>query len=92
VVVAGAADVGVEVPTGPQRNRDIPCLGKPSSPAVWVKPCGFAFGYVTGSFGSVGDSHSIAFDKGSANEMDEAQGDSWVELQPGGSLTGEINF
>jgi hypothetical protein len=52
----------------------------------------FAFGCVTGSFGSVGDSHSIAFDWGGADEMDEAHGDGWAELRADGSLTREITF
>lgn len=52
----------------------------------------FAFGCVTGSFGGVGDSSAIAFDWGGADEMDEACGDGWAELQDDGSLVGQINF
>jgi hypothetical protein len=52
----------------------------------------FAFGCVTGSFGGVGDSDTIAFDWDGADEMDEARGDGWAELQDDGSLVGEITF
>ena len=52
----------------------------------------FAFGCVTGSFGGVADSDAIAFDWDGADEMDEARGDGWAELQDDGSLVGEITF
>jgi hypothetical protein len=52
----------------------------------------FAFGCVTGSFGGTGDANAIAFDWGGVDEMDEAHGDGWAELQDDGSLVGEIAF
>jgi hypothetical protein len=52
----------------------------------------FAFGCVTGSFGGAGDIDAIAFDWDGANEMDEAYGDGWAELQDDGTLVGEITF
>jgi hypothetical protein len=52
----------------------------------------FAFGCVTGSFGGVGESDAIAFDWDGADEMDEACGDGWADLQDDGSLVGEITF
>ena len=46
---------------------------------------------MTGSFPSC-DSDAIDFDWDGADEMDEACGDGWAELQADGSLVGEINF
>jgi hypothetical protein len=50
-----------------------------------------AFGCVTGAF-SGGDHDAVAFDWDGNDEMDEAQGDGWAELQPDGSLKGAICF
>ena len=52
----------------------------------------FAFGCVTDGFAAGGDHDAAAFDWDGNDEMDEAQGHGWAELQPDGSLTGEINF
>jgi hypothetical protein len=51
----------------------------------------FAFGCVTGSFPSCA-TNAIAFDWGGADEMDEAHGEGWADLQEDGSLVGEISF
>ncbi len=52
----------------------------------------FAFGCVTGSFAGPGDDDAVAFDWDGADEMDEACGDGWAELQADGTLVGEITF
>ena len=52
----------------------------------------FAFGCVTGAFAGGADSDAVQFDWDGNDEMDEACGDGWAELQPDGSLTGEICF
>jgi hypothetical protein len=52
----------------------------------------FAFGCVTGAFAGGGDHTSIAFDWNGNDEMDEACGSGWVELQADGSLQGGICF
>lgn len=52
----------------------------------------FAFGCVTGSFAGAGEHDAVEFDWDGNDEMDEAQGRGWAELQADGSLTGEINF
>jgi hypothetical protein len=52
----------------------------------------FAFGCVTGAFAGGGDHDGIAFDWDGNDEMDEACGSGWAELQPDGSLCGEIKF
>jgi hypothetical protein len=52
----------------------------------------FAFGCVTGAFAGGGDHDAIEFDWEGNDEMDEAQGDGWAELQEDGTLVGEICF
>jgi hypothetical protein len=52
----------------------------------------FAFGCVTGSFAGGGDHDAVEFDWDGNDEMDEARGSGWAELQPDGSLQGEICF
>jgi hypothetical protein len=59
-----------------------------------VEPAYILFGQTSGefAFGGVGDSDAIDFDWDGADEMDEARGDGWAELQNDGSLVGEITF
>jgi hypothetical protein len=52
----------------------------------------FAFGCITGAIHGAGDSDAIEFDWNGNDEMDEASGDGWAELQPDGSLNGRICF
>lgn len=53
----------------------------------------FAFGCVTGQiFGGGGDTDAVEFSWSGNDEMDEAQGDGWAELQPDSSLKGRICF
>lgn len=52
----------------------------------------FAFGCVTGSFAAGGDHDAVEFDWDANDEMDEVCGSGWAQLQPDGSLQGEINF
>lgn len=52
----------------------------------------FAFACVTGAFGGAGETDAVQFTWDGANEMDEAFGEAWAELQPDGSVTGEIEF
>ena len=52
----------------------------------------FAFGCVTGSFAGGGEHDAVEFDWDGNDEMDEACGSGSAELQPDGSLTGEIHF
>jgi hypothetical protein len=51
-----------------------------------------AFGCVTGAFGSGSDYDAVAFDWNGNDEIDEAFGSGWAELQAGGSLQGGIGF
>lgn len=52
----------------------------------------FAFGCVTGQIFGGGDTDTVEFSWTGNDEMDEAQGDGWAELQPDGSLKGQICF
>jgi hypothetical protein len=52
----------------------------------------FAFGCVTGSFAGGAKSDAVEFDWIGNDEMDEASGQAWAELQPDRSLKGEIGF
>lgn len=48
----------------------------------------FAFGCVTGQLFGGGDTDAVEFSWSGNDEMDEAQGNGWAELQPDGSLKG----
>jgi hypothetical protein len=52
----------------------------------------FAFGCVTGAVHGAGDADTIEFDWTGNDEMDEARGDGWAELQSDGSIIGQICF
>jgi len=52
----------------------------------------FTFGCVTGQIFGAGGTNVVEFSWQGNDEMDEAQGDGWAELQPDGSLTGAICF
>jgi hypothetical protein len=51
-----------------------------------------AFGCVTGAFAGGGDHDAVEFDWDGNDEMDQARGCAWAELQADGSLQGEICF
>ena len=52
----------------------------------------FAFGCVTGQIFGGGGGNSVEFSWQGGDEMDEALGNGWVELQPDDSLAGAICF
>jgi hypothetical protein len=52
----------------------------------------FAFGCVTGQIFGGGDTHAVESSWSGNDEMVEAQGHGWAELQPDGSLKGQICF
>jgi hypothetical protein len=52
----------------------------------------FVFGVVTGSLDCDYTSESVEFTWQGHDEMDEASGDGWAELEDDGNLTGEIKF
>ena len=52
----------------------------------------FAFGCVSGQIFGGGDTDAVEFSWTGNDEMDDAQGDGWAELQPDGTLKGQISF
>jgi hypothetical protein len=52
----------------------------------------FAFGCVTGHIWGGADANTVAFSWDGNEEMDQTCGDGSVDLQPDGSLSGQINF
>lgn len=52
----------------------------------------FAFGAVTGGLDCACAKASVDFTWAGHDEMDEASGDGFAQLEPDGSLTGEIRF
>jgi hypothetical protein len=52
----------------------------------------FAFGCVTGQIWGAGEGDVVEFSWDGNDEMDQANGDGCAELQPDGSLQGEIRF
>ena len=52
----------------------------------------FGFGCVTGQIVGGGDTDAVELSWTGNDEMDEAQGAGWAELQPDGSLKGAICF
>jgi hypothetical protein len=52
----------------------------------------FAFGCVTGGLHCRKAPDGVEFTWEGNNEMDEASGDGWAEIEKDGSLTGEIRF
>ncbi|MDA0654154.1 MAG: hypothetical protein O3C09_01990 [Proteobacteria bacterium] len=52
----------------------------------------FAFGCVTGTIDGASDTDTVHFTWDGNNEMDDACGDGWAEVQPDGALKGEICF
>lgn len=50
----------------------------------------FAFDCLTGSVYGACEGEAVEFEWSGNDEMDQATGDGWAELQPDGSLQGEI--
>lgn len=75
----------------PDYTEDYPDMMEPAYILFEPRSGEFAFGCVTGHiFGGPGDQHAIEFHWAGNDEMDEAQGDGWAELQPDGALKGQI--
>ena len=76
----------------PDYVADYPDMVEPAY--ILFGPTGgeFAFGCVTGAIYGASDSNAVQFSWDGNDEMDEASGEGWAELQPDGALVGEINF
>ncbi len=77
----------------PDYTEDYPDMVEPAYILFEAHGSGeFAFGCVTGQIFGGGDTDAVEFYWTGNDEMDEIQGDGWAELQPDGSLTGQICF
>ena len=77
----------------PDYTSDFPDMVEPAYIFFDGKGGGeFAFGCVTGAIYGAGDGSAIEFTWDGNDEMDDACGDGWAELQPDGSLKGQICF
>jgi hypothetical protein len=77
----------------PDYDADYPDMMEPAYLLFAENGSGeFAFGCVTGQIFGAGDTDAVEFDWDGNDEMDEAGGDGWAELQPDGALKGQICF
>jgi len=79
----------------PDYESDYPDMMGPAYIFLDGKGAGdFAFGCVTGAIYGAGDAkaHAVEFTWDGNDEMDEASGHGWAELQSDGSLIGQISF
>ena len=79
----------------PDYESDYPDMVEPAYILFDGKGGGdFAFGCVTGAISGAGDvkAPAVEFAWDGNDEMDEASGDGWAELQSDGSLIGQISF
>ena len=77
----------------PDYTSDFPDMVEPAFILFDGKGGGeFACGCVTGAIYGAGDGNAIEFSWEGNDEMDEACGEGWAELQPNGSLIGQVCF
>lgn len=77
----------------PDYEADYPDMTEPAYILLEAHGSGeFAFGCVTGQIFGGGDGNAVEFSWSGNDEMDEAHGDGWAEVQPDGSLKGAIHF
>lgn len=77
----------------PDYTEDYPDMLDPAH--ITFHPDGashFAFGCVNGHFRAAGDGATVAFDWTGNDEMEDASGDGFAELQTDGTLKGKIRF
>jgi hypothetical protein len=77
----------------PDYEADYPDMMEPAYILFQAHGSGeFAFGCVTGHIFGAASAGAVEFSWEGNDEMDLATGDGWAELQPDGSLKGEICF
>jgi hypothetical protein len=76
----------------PDYTDDYPDMTEPAYILFEPNRGEFAFGCVTGAFAGGGDHDAVEFDWDGNDEMDEACGDGWAEVQSDGTLIGETCF
>ena len=76
----------------PDYEDDYPDMVEPAYILFAEEGGEFAFGCVTGTLDGASDTGTIHFTWDGNDEIDEACGAGWADLQPDGSLKGEISF
>jgi hypothetical protein len=76
----------------PDYDDDFPDMMEPAYILFGKSGGEFAFGGVTGAIHGICDGNSVEFTWSGNDEMDEASGDGWAEVQEDGSLEGQICF
>jgi hypothetical protein len=76
----------------PDYEADFPDMMGPAYILFGKSGGEFAFGCVTGAIYGTADGDAVEFTWSGNDEMDEASGDGWAELQPDGTLEGQICF
>jgi hypothetical protein len=76
----------------PDYEADFPDMMEPAYILFGDAGGEFAFGCVTGAIHGVIDGNSVEFTWSGNDEMDQAGGDGWAELQEDGTLEGQICF
>ncbi len=76
----------------PEYEEDFPDMMEPAYILFGKSGGEFAFGCVTGAIHTNCDGNSVEFTWSGNDEMDEASGDGWAEIQEDGNLEGQICF
>ena len=76
----------------PDYESDFPDMMEPAYIQFDTSGSEFAFGCVTGAIHGTCAGNSVEFTWSGNDEMDEASGHGWVELQEDGTLQGQICF
>jgi len=76
----------------PDYLDDFPDMAEPAYILFGQSSGEFAFGCISGTIHSIASGNACEFNWSGNDEMDEASGDGWAELQEDGTLEGEICF
>jgi hypothetical protein len=76
----------------PDCESDFPDMMEPAYILFGKSDGEFAFGCVTGAIHGIVEGDAVEFAWSGNDEMDEARGDGWAELQEDGTLEGQICF
>jgi hypothetical protein len=76
----------------PDYEADFPDMMGPAYILFGKSGGEFAFGCVTGAIHGTAKGDAVEFTWSGNDEMEEACGDGWAELQPDGTLEGQICF
>jgi hypothetical protein len=76
----------------PGYEADFPDMMEPAYILFGTAGGEFAFGCVTGAIHGTAEGDAIEFTWSGNDEMEEASGDGWAELQEDGTLQGQIGF